>query len=162
MSKSVSSKAPEPSPRPLRLASFPWKSGGCRYPPLSEVEHGPRVSVPSDFPFRHAQCYWPSAGTSETRECAAGALLGMALDEAGITSTVLDPESVGLRVNGSVMNADPIGLDTEAVLKALEHRSVAVLPGFFGRDRSGSVALMGRGGSDLTALFAAFRLHQKD
>src|SRR5208337_720164 len=48
--------------------------------------------------------------------------------------------------------------DTAAVEAVLNQGRVAVVPGFVARDRSGRVALFGRGGSDLSALFLAKQL----
>jgi homoserine dehydrogenase len=48
-------------------------------------------------------------------------------------------------------------VDAPRVLKAAKDR-VVVLPGFIGKDRFGKMTLLGRGGSDLTALFLAQRL----
>jgi len=98
------------------------------------------------------------ASLVSTGEIASAALLGMALDEAGIPAVVLNPDRVGLRVSGSPLEADPTTFDVQSVRQVLEGRPVAVLPGFIGRDASGSLAVLGRGGSDLTAFFAAVRL----
>ncbi len=43
----------------------------------------------------------------------------------------------------------------------LQQRRVAVIPGFVARDRQGRVALFGRGGSDLSALFLAKQLNAR-
>jgi homoserine dehydrogenase len=56
-----------------------------------------------------------------------------------------------------VLDANLMSVDTARILKALRD-GVVVLPGFVGRDRSGKTTLLGRGGSDLTALFLAQRL----
>jgi homoserine dehydrogenase len=93
-----------------------------------------------------------------TGEIASAALLGMALDEVGLPAVVLDPDRVGLEVDGAPLDAIPVTFDAKSVLQILKDCPVAVLPGFFGRTASGSPAILGRGGSDLTALFAALRL----
>ena len=90
-----------------------------------------------------------------TGESASAALLGMALDEAGIPATVLDPADVGLTVAGSPLDSEPVALDAARLRRVLNRKPVAVLPGFFGSTDAGGTALLGRGGSDLTALFAA-------
>lgn len=92
-----------------------------------------------------------------TGEAASSALLGLGLDRAGIPVTVLDAENVRLSTDGPTLDAHPTSIDTARLLYALES-SVVVLPGFVGKDRSGQTTLLGRGGSDLTALFLAHRL----
>jgi homoserine dehydrogenase len=90
-----------------------------------------------------------------TGESASAALLGMALDESGIPATVLDPEDVGMTVAGSPLDSEPVALDAARLRRVLDRKPVAVLPGFFGITDTGAKALLGRGGSDFTALFAA-------
>jgi len=90
-----------------------------------------------------------------TGEMMSAALLGIALERAGIECTVLDPRLAGLTVSGGVHDADPEGLDRAAFERLLSRRPVAVLPGFVGCTEDGDLALLGRGGSDLTALFVA-------
>jgi len=94
-----------------------------------------------------------------TGEAASAALVGLALDAAGIESTVLDVGRVGPFTRGQRLDAAPHAFDTITVRRALESRPVAILPGFVGRDESGGHTLLGRGGSDLTALFVAHALH---
>ena len=86
------------------------------------------------------------------------AWLGLCLDRAGISATVLDAAAIGLNTEGTPLNAVAVSLDRETIIQALERRPVLVVPGFVGRDRFGQVNLLGRGGSDLTALFLAARL----
>jgi homoserine dehydrogenase len=92
-----------------------------------------------------------------TGEAASSALMGLALNRAGIPATVLDATQAGLTTDGPVLDSDLTSVDTSGVLEALRD-GVVVLPGFVGRDRSGKTTLLGRGGSDLTALFLAQRL----
>ncbi len=92
-----------------------------------------------------------------TGEAVSSALLGMALNRTGIPFCVLDPAQAGLRTVGSKLDADPVAVDAARLL-AESRRAVVVLPGFVGRGESGDTTLLGRGGSDLTALFIAHRL----
>lgn len=94
-----------------------------------------------------------------TGEAASAALIGLALDTTGIESTVLDAGRVGPFTRGPRLDAAPHAFDTITVRRVLESRPVAILPGFVGRDESGDHTLLGRGGSDLTALFVARALH---
>lgn len=93
-----------------------------------------------------------------TGELQAAALLALALGRSGIDSVLLDAAAAGLRTTGPVLDAEPSCLDVERVRRALEGAPVVVVPGFIGRDAQGGTTLLGRGGSDLTALFIASRL----
>ena len=92
-----------------------------------------------------------------TGEAASSALLGLALNRSGISSRVLDPMQAGLRTVGSKLDADPIAVDAARLL-AESRRAVVVLPGFVGRGEQGDTTLLGRGGSDFSALFLAHHL----
>lgn len=108
-----------------------------------------------------AACEQPNdelvAALLATGETASSALLGLALNRAGIPATVFDAEQAGLITDGPVLDANLTSIDTAAVVEALWN-GVVVLPGFVGRGRSGKTTLLGLGGSDLTALFIAQRL----
>ena len=109
----------------------------------------------------HAVCDQPNAelvaALLATGEAASSALLGLALNRSGIPTTVLDAEQAGLATEGPVLDANLTSIDAASVLEALRH-GVVVLPGFVGKSKSGKTTLLGRGGSDLTALFIAQRL----
>jgi homoserine dehydrogenase len=90
-----------------------------------------------------------------TGERASAALLAIALDAAGVPATLLDPIDAGLEVDGPVLDGDPVALDTRCLRRALARYPVVVLAGFFGGGSDGTPALLGRGGTDLTALFVA-------
>ncbi len=92
-----------------------------------------------------------------TGEAASSALLGLALNRAGIPANVLDAEQAGFCTQGSTLDADLVSVDVVNVLKGLQN-GVVVLPGFVGRNENGQTTLLGRGGSDLTALFLAQQL----
>ena len=93
-----------------------------------------------------------------TGEATSSALLGLALNRTGIRAQVLDPAQAGLRTVGGTLDADLISVNV-ARLKGDLRSSVVVLPGFVGRGENGNTTLLGRGGSDLTALFIAHRLN---
>ena len=109
----------------------------------------------------HEVCDQPNdemvAALLATGEAASSALLGLALNRSGIRATVFDAQQAGLATDGPVLDANLTSIDTARVLEALRN-GVVVLPGFVGRDKSGKTTLLGRGGSDLTALFIAQRL----
>lgn len=90
-------------------------------------------------------------------ETVASALLALALHHAGVPAVLLDPAQVRLRTRGGHLAAEPRSVDAARIRSELS-RGVAVLPGFAGRDRRGATTLLGRGGSDLTAILLAHAL----
>jgi homoserine dehydrogenase len=93
-----------------------------------------------------------------TGEEVATAFLALELDRFGIPAQVLDPSQIQLIAEATSNDTEPVSADTAAVEAVLNQGRVAVIPGFVARDRSGRVALFGRGGSDLSALFLAKQL----
>jgi homoserine dehydrogenase len=93
-----------------------------------------------------------------TGEAQSAALLAIALERAGVPSLALDAAQAGLATHGALLDAEPCALDVRAIRSALGRGAVVVVPGFVGRDANGRTSLLGRGGSDLSALFIAQRL----
>lgn len=93
-----------------------------------------------------------------TGELTSAALLGLALDTLGVRVETPDASGVGLRTEGDPLDASPLLLDTAAVGEALRRVHAIVVPGFVGKDDHNRTTLLGRGGSDLTALFVAQQL----
>lgn len=93
-----------------------------------------------------------------TGELTTAALVVLALRRAGVTATVLNPAAAGLRTDGVGVDANPMSIDAAALGRELESHSVVVVPGFVGVDENQQFTLLGRGGSDLTALFIASEL----
>ncbi len=87
----------------------------------------------------------------------AAALIAV-LDRAGTSATLLMPGAIGLQADGPADDASPVGLDTGIVRAALDRTGVAVVPGFIGHGPTGQPVVLGRGGSDLTAISIAARL----
>lgn len=100
-----------------------------------------------------AKAAYVATGETET-----SALLALALDRAGVAAEVLDAERIGLLAHGDPLDAQLVSVDTSALLAAIASHTVVVVPGFVARDASRRVVLLGRGGSDLTALFLAHAL----
>src|SRR5207248_845652 len=71
---------------------------------------------------------------------------------------LLDSDRVGLRTRGPLLDADPHAVNCGEIDAIFQDYSVAVIPGFVGRSEAGCISLLGRGGSDLTALFLAKQL----
>ena len=93
-----------------------------------------------------------------TGEEVATAFLALELDRFGIPAQVLDPSQIQLIAETNSNDTEPVSADTAKIKAVLNHGRVAVIPGFVARDRQGRVALFGRGGSDLSALFLAKQL----
>lgn len=92
-------------------------------------------------------------------ELHSAALLGLHLDRAGVPTRVLTPSAIRLIATGPALDADPVSVDARALLHALARCGVVVVPGFVAQDSSGRTVVLGRGGSDLTALFLAHALN---
>ncbi len=92
-----------------------------------------------------------------TGEAASAALLTLALRRSGIPATLMDPAQADLRTYGDPLDAQPVAIDVRRLEEALA-AGVVVIPGFTGRDDAGRTTVLGRGGSDLTAVFVAFAL----
>ncbi|MBA3247187.1 MAG: homoserine dehydrogenase [Pyrinomonadaceae bacterium] len=117
----------------------------------------------TDRLFSHADSYYgppePSALAAllATGEATTAALLSLALDRAGLPVRVLAPEQAGLLTCGERLDAELIAVNILRLNDELR-RAVVVLPGFVGRDETGGTTLLGRGGSDFTALYLAHQL----
>lgn len=96
-----------------------------------------------------------------TGEEVASAFLTLELDRFGIPAQVLDPGQIQLIAETGSNDTEPVSADISVINNVLEQGRVAVIPGFVARDRSGRVALFGRGGSDLSALFLAKQLNAR-
>jgi homoserine dehydrogenase len=93
-----------------------------------------------------------------TGEEVATAFLALELDHFGIPAQVLDPSQIQLIAETESNDTEPVSADIAPIQNAFRLGRVAVIPGFVARDRRGRVALFGRGGSDLSALFLAKQL----
>ena len=96
-----------------------------------------------------------------TGEEVATAFLTLELDRFGIPAQVLDPSQIQLIAETTSNDTEPVSAELAAIEGVLNQGKVAVIPGFVARDRSGRVALFGRGGSDLSALFLAKQLNAR-
>jgi homoserine dehydrogenase len=96
-----------------------------------------------------------------TGERTSAALVGIALDRAGVSARVVNPREIGFEVAGAPLDSEPLSLDVARVRQLLAEHAVLVVPGFFGTDKAGRTHLLGRGGSDLTAVFLAVQLEAR-
>lgn len=88
-------------------------------------------------------------------EYRSAALMGLELARLGVRARVLDPHEIALEAEGDPLDADLVRLDRKRLDAALRDVEAVVLPGFTaGHARHGAVTL-GRGGTDLTAVFFA-------
>ena len=92
-----------------------------------------------------------------TGEAISSALLALALNKVGIAARLLDEVQAKLRTVSGTSDAIPVSVDAPRLLGDSK-RAVVVFPGFVGRDETGNRTILGRGGSDLTALFLAQQL----
>lgn len=96
-----------------------------------------------------------------TGELRSAAMLGLAANRSGIPSRVLGPHELGLRTKGVGVDADPASIDAGRLHKELQNHALLVVPGFVGVDENASFTLLGRGGSDLTAIVIAKELNAR-
>jgi homoserine dehydrogenase len=97
-----------------------------------------------------ARAAWIGAG-----EIRAAAMLVAALEEQGQPARLLDPAELDLRASGPRLAASATGVRAEALRLVTDEGAIAVVPGFICRHEEGGPALLGRGGSDLSALVIA-------
>jgi homoserine dehydrogenase len=90
-----------------------------------------------------------------TGEAESAALLCLALAQVGLKCAIVSVKQAGLLASGPVLDAELVGVDGPRLLAELDRGGIAIVPGFAARDESGGTCVLGRGGSDLTALFLA-------
>ena len=91
-------------------------------------------------------------------ELRSAALLALALSRVGLNAVTLDPHELGLRAEGDPLDSDLAEIDRALVRKRLEESDVLVVPGFIADHAEHGVVTLGRGGTDLSAVFVAARL----
>jgi homoserine dehydrogenase len=106
----------------------------------------------------HAPDATATALLLSTGELAAAALLALALTEQETKACVLTPRQISLLTAGEPQDSLAISVDAGLIRSRLEALDCVVVPGFVGVDEFGATTLLGRGGSDLTALFLARNL----
>ncbi|KXJ98738.1 MAG: homoserine dehydrogenase [Acidobacteria bacterium OLB17] len=92
-----------------------------------------------------------------TGEAVSAALLSAALKRSGIHSKILSPHQVGIITTGDTLDGEIVEANIAAVDSALDE-GIAIVSGFVGANAAGDATLLGRGGTDLTALFLAHEL----
>ena len=84
--------------------------------------------------------------------------LSETLDARSVPHTAWGGYDYGLITEGAVLDADPVRWSPGRWYPEFARTGLALLPGFVGADREGCPTLLGRGGSDLSALFLAHAL----
>ncbi len=85
-------------------------------------------------------------------------LLNLLLGRAGIPARVMTPERFAFSASGQPLDANPCTLEAAPILEVLQRDEVVIVPGFIAQDHQGRGVLLGRGGSDLSAIFLAQQL----
>ena len=101
----------------------------------------------------HEQAAWVAGGEEES-----GTKLAAALVANGVSARYVDAREAGLRAHGEPHESTPVSLNASYLRQCLQEHAVLVVPGFIAQDIQGRTVLLGRGGSDLTALFVAKNL----
>lgn len=91
-------------------------------------------------------------------ELRSAALMALALSKAGLRAVALDPHEMGLVAEGSPLDSNLVSVDGDAVWARIDANDVVVLPGFIADSAELGVVTLGRGGTDLSAVFFADRL----
>ena len=93
-----------------------------------------------------------------TGEVRSAALLALAAGQEGVDAQVLTVEQLGIRAHGEPLAADPFELVTPHLKQVVARSPLVIVPGFAALDDRGNTVLLGRGGSDMTAVFLAAAL----
>ncbi|WP_129793101.1 homoserine dehydrogenase [Sphingosinicella sp. CPCC 101087] len=91
-------------------------------------------------------------------ELRSAALMALALCRMGVRACAVDPHEMGLEAKGDPLDSDLCGLDAENVLARFDDHDVVVVPGFTAGHAEHGVVTLGRGGTDLSAVFFAAQL----
>lgn len=86
--------------------------------------------------------------------------LALQLSLLGQPAAVLTPAALLLRAVGPALDADPVSVATEPLVRTLLQGQVAIVPGFAALDAESRPVVLGRGGSDLTALYLTAELQR--
>ncbi|GAA3995566.1 homoserine dehydrogenase [Sphingomonas humi] len=91
-------------------------------------------------------------------ELRSAALLSLALAKVGVRVATLDPHEMKLVAEGPALDSNLVDVDAAHVLDELARHEVVVVPGFIADHAEHGVVTLGRGGTDLSAVFFADRL----
>lgn len=74
-------------------------------------------------------------------------------------ATLLKINELGILLEGNYLNGNLLSLDNTSLKEKLEMYDIIIVPGFIGMNNENEVVLLGRGGSDLTAIYIAKMLN---
>lgn len=86
------------------------------------------------------------------------ALLAIACEATGLEARILGARILSLKAGGPVNDAHPQSANVNLLRDEIARRDVVIVPGFVALGDRGEPVLLGRGGSDLTAVFLAAAL----
>lgn len=122
---------------------------------------GRRGAHSTDTLFDLARQLYPNASQRELAllgscgETIACAVFACALAHYGVPAVGLTGPDAGLRTTGAYVESDVVMVDKRRLLRELRHGRVPVVAGYQGRSPRGDLALLKRGGSDVTAASVA-------
>jgi aspartate kinase len=93
-----------------------------------------------------------------TGEVRSTALLGLHLHALGVHAATLNIHEAGLQSGCAGREGFLSGFDSRRLDAVLGSHKVVIVPGFFATNPEGSIVSLGRGGSDLTAVFLAEKI----
>jgi len=99
-----------------------------------------------------------TARLARVGELHSAALMALAATRMGMRACTLDPNEMGLAAKGEPLDSNLSDLDADYVWDKLAHNDVVVVPGFTAMHDQHGVVTLGRGGTDLSAVFFADRL----
>jgi len=94
-----------------------------------------------------------------TGEMRAATLLAMACERSGIVTRFRSSYEIGLIAEGEHLNANPTAIKAEVLSEDLKMVDLVVVPGYVAENAAGEPVLLGRGGSDMTAVYIANALN---
>lgn len=98
------------------------------------------------------------ARVARVGELHSAALMALSLAKFGLRAATLDPHEMGLVAEGEPLDSNLVDVDAAAVWSIIDQHDVVVVPGFFASHADFGLATLGRGGTDLSAVFFADRL----
>lgn len=98
------------------------------------------------------------ARVARVGELHSAALLALSLARFGLRATTLDPHEMGLVAEGRALDSNLVDVDASAVWSVIDEHDVVVVPGFIASHAEHGLVTLGRGGTDLSAVFFADRL----
>lgn len=88
-----------------------------------------------------------------TGEISSGALVSIGFNQVGISAANLNHAVI--KTDDNILDATPLELDLDTINNAFTKHAVLILPGFIGVNAENKTTLLGRGGSDFSAIFSA-------